>query len=124
MHYPKEIGKFLIKFLLNLLFINFACIRKLNDMWKRKASLSHCPSDGFSIIMGLIHLLITFHLPVLSRCFPCYRRDAGTETLEAPSSGEPFSDGHSSPVTKLEYTWKHVNIEQVGITITSCYISN
>ena len=61
-------------------------------------------------------MLFIFHLPVFSRYFPCTRQEVGTQTLEVPRENTSHSDSLYT-VTRLEYTWKQINVTNVSHVI-------
>ncbi|KAI0241312.1 VWFA and cache domain-containing protein 1 [Lamellibrachia satsuma] len=42
-------------------------------------------------------------------------QEVGTQTLEVPHGNTSQHDGHLSAVTRLEYTWKQINIKQLAV---------
>ena len=61
-------------------------------------------------------MLFIFHLPVFSRYFACTRQEVGTQTLEVPRENTSHSDSLYT-VTRLEYTWKQINVTNVSHVI-------
>jgi len=65
-------------------------------------------------------MLFIFHLPVFIRYFLCTRQEVGTQTLEVPHENTSHSNSLYT-ITRLEYTWKQINITNVSHVILQAY---